>query len=149
VIAHEVLEDDADIGAQREEIVFPQVVAIEQDPAFVRIVEAREQLDERGLAGAVLADQREDLSGPKLEIQPADRPALGAGIAESDVFESEAPGERHRERPRIRRRNDLGLDLEEREEIVEVERLPRDLREPHQHALEQIAQPPERSRKET
>ena len=90
VIAHEVLEDDADVGAQREEVVFAQVVAVEQDAALVRVVEPREQLDQRGLAGAVLADQREDLAGAQVERQPAHRPALGAGIAKADVLEREA-----------------------------------------------------------
>ncbi len=44
---------------------------------------------------------------------------------------------------RVRRRDDLGLDLEEREQVVEVERLPRDLREADQQAFEQVAQAPE------
>ncbi len=145
LIAHEVLEDDADVGAQREQVVFAQVVPVEQDAALVRIVEAREQLDQRGLAGAVLADQREDFSGVQLEGQIAHRPALGAGIAEADVLEREAALDRHRERPRIRRRHDLGLDLEERKQIVEVERLARDLREADQQVLQQIAQAPERA----
>ena len=63
VVAHEVLEDDADVRAKREEVVLAQIVAVEQDAALVRIVEAREQLHERRLAGAVLADQRKHLAG--------------------------------------------------------------------------------------
>ena len=73
-----------------DEVVFAQVVAVEQDAAFVRIVEAREQLDQRRLAGAVLADQREHFAGVQREAQVAHRPALGAGIAEADVLEDEA-----------------------------------------------------------
>ena len=90
VIAHEILEDDADIGANREQVVLAQIVPVEQDAAFVRIVEPRQQLDQRGLAGAVLAHQREDLAGVQLERQSAHRPALGAGVAESHVLEREA-----------------------------------------------------------
>ena len=129
VIADEVLEDDADVGAQRDQVVLAQVVAVEQDAALVGVVEPREQLDERGLAGAVLADERQHLAGVQRERQVAHRPALGAGIAEADVLEGEAFADRRRERPRIRRRHDLRLDLEEREQVVEIERLSGDLRE--------------------
>ena len=76
-------------GAQREQVVLAQVVTVEQDAAFVRIVEAREQLHERRLAGAVLADQREHLAGMQREVQVAHRPALGARIAEADILEDE------------------------------------------------------------
>ncbi len=78
VVAHEILEDDADVRAEREEVVLAQVVAVEQDAALVGVVEAREQLHERRLAGAVLADQRERLARAQLERQPAHRPALRA-----------------------------------------------------------------------
>ena len=36
VIADEILEDDADIGADREQVVLAQIMAVEQDAAFVR-----------------------------------------------------------------------------------------------------------------
>jgi hypothetical protein len=48
------------------------------------------------------------------------------------------------ERPRVRRLHDLRLDLEERKEIVEIERLSRDLREAQQQIFEQVAQAAER-----
>ena len=97
IVADEILEDDAHVSAQRIEIVFAQVVAIEQDAAFVRIVEAGEKLHERRLAGAVLADQREHLAGVQREAEMAYRPSLGAGIAKSDVLEYKAPPDRLRE----------------------------------------------------
>ncbi len=62
MVAHEVLEDHADVRAQRVQVVLAQVVAVEQDAALVGVVEARQQLDQRGLAGAVLADQRQHLA---------------------------------------------------------------------------------------
>ena len=130
------------------EVVVAQVAAVEQDAAFVGIVEPREQLDERGLAGAVLADQRQHLAGLQREVEVAHRPALGAGIAEADVLEHEALADRLRERQRVRRRHDLRLDLEEREQVVEVERLAGDLREADQQAFEQVAQPAERAGEE-
>ena len=90
VVAHEVLEDHADVRAQVVQVVVAQVAAIEQDAAFIRVVEPRQQLHQRGLAGAVLADQRQHFAGAQFEIQPAQRPALGAGITEADVLEREA-----------------------------------------------------------
>src|SRR5690242_4979059 len=40
MIADEILEDDADVRPQRTQIVFAQVASVEQDAAFVGIVEA-------------------------------------------------------------------------------------------------------------
>ena len=59
-----------------------------------RLVHLRQQLHERGLAGAVLADDRDD------RARPADRrftssstSAIGAGIRERDVIEADAARE--------------------------------------------------------
>ena len=60
------------------EVVLAQVVAVEQDAALVGIVEPREQLHERRLARAVLADERQHLARVQGEAQVAHRPALGA-----------------------------------------------------------------------
>ena len=78
------------LARSANEVVLAQVVAVEQDAALVGVVEARQQLDQRGLAGAVLADQRQHLAGVQREGQVAHRPALGARIAEADVLEREA-----------------------------------------------------------
>ena len=91
------------LRAQREEVVVAQVVSVEQDAAFVRVVETRQQLDQRRLAGAVLADQRQHFAGVQREVQVAHRPALGARIAKADVLEREALADRHGKRQRIRR----------------------------------------------
>ena len=76
VIAHEVLEDDPDVRAQRGEVVLPQIVPVEEDPALVGVVEAGEQLHERRLPRAVLPHEREHFAGPQREGQVAYRPAL-------------------------------------------------------------------------
>ena len=89
-VAHEVLEDHADVRAQLLEIVFAQIMAIEQDAAFVRVVEPRQQLDQCRLAGAVLADEREHFAGLQRERKLAHGPALGARITETDVLEHES-----------------------------------------------------------
>src|SRR3546814_13821195 len=61
-VADEVLEDHAGVGAQLVQVVLGQRVAVEQDAAFVGVVQAREQFDQGGLAGAVLADQCQHLA---------------------------------------------------------------------------------------
>ena len=55
--------------APRGEIERAQVDAVDLDRARLRIVEAAEQLRERRLAGAVLADDRERRSGRNGEIE--------------------------------------------------------------------------------
>ena len=127
------------------EVVVAQVVAVEQDAAFVRVVEPGQQLHQGGLAGAVLADQRHHLAGLEREVEMAHRPALGAGIDEADILEDEALADRPGKRPRILGRQDLRPHLEEGEEIVEIERLARRRREARQQPLQKGAQAAERA----
>ena len=49
-------------AVQVGEVVFAQIDAIQQNPAFGRIVEPRDQLDDRGFSLAVFADQRHALA---------------------------------------------------------------------------------------
>jgi hypothetical protein len=51
------------------------------------------------------------------------RPPLGGGIAEADVLEHEPGPDRHRHLPTLGIAPDVGLDLEEREQVVQVEAL--------------------------
>ena len=67
MVAHEVLKDDADIAAENVEIIFAQIDAIEQDTALIGIIETGKQLDERRLAGAVLADEGQHFTSLKRE----------------------------------------------------------------------------------
>ena len=108
VLAHvelvlvEVLEDDADARrAASDRIPVAQVDAVEEDAPLGRLVEARQQLDERGLAGAVLPDQRHRLPVRDEEADVAQRPRAPAvrcrclscrrrRIAEADVVEADA-----------------------------------------------------------
>ena len=56
--------------------------------AGVRLVDAGQDLDERALAGAVLADQRVDLTGPELERDVVER--LGRAEPLRDAAQSTA-----------------------------------------------------------
>ena len=59
-----------------------------------------EQLHERRLAGAVLADDGDDRAGRQREVDVVEHEALGAGIGERHVLEADAVGEARRRRLR-------------------------------------------------
>ena len=90
VVADEVLENDADRAAHRLEIVVAQIDPIEQNAPLRRIVQPCEQLDERRLPRAVLANEGDALAGMQAEVHVPHRPGVAAGVAETDVFEHEA-----------------------------------------------------------
>ena len=54
-----------------------QVVAVDRDGARLRVVEAREQLDDRRLAGAGVADERHGLAGLRDQVEPVQHPRPG------------------------------------------------------------------------
>ncbi len=65
--AHD-LEGAADAGlAERVRLAARHVAAVEQDFAGARPQEAVQEIEQRGLAGAVRADDPEDLVAPQLE----------------------------------------------------------------------------------
>src|SRR6185437_3928660 len=57
LVAREILEDHADTLQQGGLVPLAQVGAVEQDAAAVRRIQPRQQLDQGGLAGTILADQ--------------------------------------------------------------------------------------------
>src|SRR3546814_20860460 len=77
----DVLEGARDAGAgdpvrrQRGDIG-----AVEQQPALGRVVDAADQVEHRGLAGAIRPDDGEDLAAGDVETDPVD----GADAAEAD-----------------------------------------------------------------
>src|ERR1700733_3553678 len=75
----------------------------------------------------------------------ANGPSFRVRIAESDIVKNEAFANRLRERTRIVRGKNFRLNLEEREEIVEVERLTGGGREARQKPFEEGAQTSERT----
>src|ERR1700674_4305408 len=73
----------------------------------------------------------------------ADRPSLGPLVAKADILEHEARADRIRQRQRIAWRDDAGLDIQKGEQVVEIERLPRDLRKAKQQPVKQALEPEE------
>ena len=76
------LEDDADVGAQALDGHIAHVVAVDQDPTFGHVVEARQQIDDGRLATAGGAQQ-----GNRLAWFGHERDATQDGIAASEVAE--------------------------------------------------------------
>ena len=63
LVSHEVLEDHADLAPQCLAVERAHVLAVPEDPTLGRGEEGAEQLGERRLPRAVLADQRDYLAG--------------------------------------------------------------------------------------
>src|SRR4051794_27692967 len=87
-----VLRDDADLVAQRAYGHFAQVDAIRQYTTHCGIVEARDQLHQRRLAGAAWPDEGHDFARANTQIDAAENEALG-GIAEVHLVECDFAGE--------------------------------------------------------
>ncbi len=83
-----LLEDDRDPGRLRLlGVVEDRLLAVEQQPAGVGPVDAGEDLDERRLAGAVLADEAVHLTGEELDVAVLER--VNGAEALLGVFERE------------------------------------------------------------
>ncbi len=87
----------AEIGARKGRQRHP----VQQDAAFLRIVEPLQKLQDRGLARARRADKGHRLSGPDVQADTVQRRDLGAGgIAEGHAFEGDLTPHRARQRGR-------------------------------------------------
>ena len=74
VAEREILVDDLDPELRRVlRAVDVDRVAVEHDLAAVRCMDAGDALDQRRLAGAVVADEGHDLTGPDLELDVRER----------------------------------------------------------------------------
>ena len=72
-----LLRDDAELPAQRLLPHLAQVGAVDRDRTVGRVVEAREQLGDRRLARARVADERDGRARRHVELDPVQH--LGAG----------------------------------------------------------------------
>ena len=69
-----------------------EVDAVDGDATVGRVVEAAQQLHERGLARAVLADERDHRTRAQLEVHVAQHPRVGARVLERHVLEADRAG---------------------------------------------------------
>ena len=68
-------------------IVFSDVDAVQQDLPLLRVVQAAEQFDERGLARAVFSDNGIARADFEADVQLLKRPRFRAWVFEGNVFE--------------------------------------------------------------
>ncbi len=94
------LRDDAELAMERLDGGLGDVVAVDENAAALRLVEAGEQADDAGLAGAGVADERDGLAGLGEEVDVVEHPAiLGGGlVAEADVFKMDLAGDERERR---------------------------------------------------
>src|SRR5262249_20787794 len=88
LVARKILKDDTDALAQRALLPLGKVPAIEQDSSGGRRIKPRQQLDQCGLARAVLADEREAASRCQVQRDVLQCRLLRPGIGEADVLEA-------------------------------------------------------------
>src|ERR1043166_2243268 len=62
-------------------------LAVEQDRAAVRLMDAGQEVDQRALAGAVFAAERVGLASPQIEVYPIERPHSGKSLGDASQFE--------------------------------------------------------------
>src|SRR5207248_1049906 len=78
VLVHGLDPDAAGVERRAE----ADVLAVDEDLALVRLERARERLDQRRLAGPVVADDGDDLAGVEVEIGARERDDLAAALDE-------------------------------------------------------------------
>ena len=84
-----LLRDDPELAAQRLLGHVAEVDAVDRDPALARVVEAGEQLRDRRLAGAGVADERDGRPGRHVEVDPVQH-LLAVAVAEAHAVERDA-----------------------------------------------------------
>src|SRR5262249_58585933 len=84
---HGCLWDEADLGAQLFLPHLANIYAVYQHAAALHVVEARDHVDERGLASAGAADDGCDLAGSRAERDMRERRLLRAWIAKCHILE--------------------------------------------------------------
>ncbi len=121
---HALLEHDADLLAQRVGGDRADVRSIHQHRSRGDVIETREQVDDRALAGTAGADDRHHLArrDDKADVGQRPRAALARQleiVVESDVAELDVPVQQ-RQRACRRQIGHLGLGIEHREDIFEA-----------------------------
>src|SRR5437879_11782067 len=82
-----VLEDHAHLAPKRLECEVADILAVQPNRAQLRVVEAREQARDRGLAGAGRPNQRGKLTGLDRERHVLDRRPVAGAVAERHLIE--------------------------------------------------------------
>ena len=112
-----LLRNDSELAPKRRLRDVAQVDAVDRDPSFERIVEAGEELRDRRLPGAGVADEGDGRPGGDVEVDPVQH--LGSrGVAEANALEADVTLDPV-ELARVRLVADLGLLVHHVHDLVE------------------------------
>ena len=89
-----VLGNDSDLSAQRIELNLGDVVAIDQNPAFTRLIKPRQQLHQGALAAAALANDSNERSGLDLQVDVLEHLWLTRSETEGETLKPHLPMQR-------------------------------------------------------
>ena len=93
-------ERDAAAPSRRVDVAHRRRRAVDQHVAGVGLLDAADDLHQRGLAGAVLAEQRDDFARVHLEAHAAERVHAGKPLVDRSKLEDGAPSAGVAQRPR-------------------------------------------------
>ena len=83
-------EEERQLAKFEGKPIFPMMVdrlAVKQHEAMIGLVNSGQQLDDRGFAGPILAEQRQDLSTLQRERDAVDGKRVGKALAEVPQLE--------------------------------------------------------------
>ena len=81
-----LLRHDTDLAAQLPGRIVAHIDAVDKDTSIRRVIEAGDEIDERGLSGARAADDTDGLAAPHAEAQAGQRLCARVAIAQRDIF---------------------------------------------------------------
>ena len=90
---YDILKHRADIGAQVVGMQLAQVGIVDDDGAVLGLIQPEQQPGEGRFARADAADDGNAFAGRDGETDAVERAVAGAGIAEADAIEDDAPGQ--------------------------------------------------------
>src|SRR5580658_3954155 len=116
-ITHEILEDHADFAIEIFQVIFAEIDSVEQDLPLRRVIKASEEFDNGGLALAVFTDQRDSLLGVKMKVESLQHQTRASRIPEGNIAKFEPASNGPWRGQGVRLRRNLGLHLEEGDQI--------------------------------
>ena len=148
LVPHEILENDADLPIQIFDAVLAEIDTVKQNSACSRIIQACDELDDRSLSLAVLANEGDSLAWVDLQIEMVKNSPGTSRIRKRYVFEGESLSNRPWCRNGVRFGADRRLHFEELDQIGQEQGLVGDTREGREDRLDVAARSANRARKE-
>ena len=120
VITHKILEDHPYRMTQLGKVIVTQVLPVEQDPSFARIIQPGQQFNEGRFACTVFSHQCQFFPRTELKGNITQNPVFTVRVMKTDVFENKTFPDRFGKSDRVRFGNNFGLEVKEIKKILEV-----------------------------